>query len=109
MPFISRAVLETLTAERVQATERAKVLEAQNTHLQDTVEFFRLRMEHLDRERAQLLKRYMDVVVEVPHYVKAEPDQTDIVGGANVFDDVGDTEAKRLGLTWDGRGELVKA
>lgn len=106
--FISRAAFDTLNAERIKAVEEARVLFQQNVTLKATMDWAIQRVEHVERERAMLLKQYMGVAVEVPHFVKPEPNQDEAIGGANIWNDVGDEEAKRRGLKWNELGAVVK-
>lgn len=104
--WITRAAFDALNAERIKAAEEARVLAHQNATLQITLDWFRVSAEKWERERAHLLKTYMGVVVDVPHYVKPEPDTEDVMGGANIFQDIGDKAAKELGVDWDSMGAV---
>ncbi len=53
-----------------------------------------------------LLKQYMGVAVKVPSYVVPEPTPDVVLGGANMWNDVGDDEAKRRGIDWNNDGTL---
>lgn len=104
--WITRAAFDTLNAERIKATEEARVLAHQNAALHITLDWFRLNAEKWERERAYLLKTYMGIAVTVPHYVPTEPDKEDVLGGANIFQDIGDKAAKELGIDWDSAGQV---
>lgn len=104
--WISRKAFDQNTTERIKATEEARVLAHQNAALQITCDWFRLNAEKWERERAYLLKTYMGVAVDVPHFVKPEPSGEEVLGGANMFQDIGDDEAKRLGIEWDEHGAV---
>ena len=105
--WISRAEWERVTAERIKASEEARVLFDQNVTLKTTMEWAIQRVEHVEIERAMLLKQYMGVSVQVPRFIKEEPNQDEAFGGANIFNDIGDEEAKRRGLKWDPAGSIV--
>ena len=49
----------------------------------------------------------MGIKVQVPTIVQQEPSQDDVLGGSNLFQDVGDEVAKRLKIEWDDTG-IVK-
>ena len=102
--WITRHAFDSLNAERIKASEAARILADQNAALKITMDWLRHRLEQVERERAHLLKTYMGVVVEVPHFVKPEPDNEEVLGGANIFQDIGDNAAKRLGIQWDEAG-----
>lgn len=102
--WISRVAFDTLNAERIKAQEEARVLAQQNAALQITSDWFRLNAEKWERERAYLLKTYMGVIVQVPSYVAPAPDTEDVLGGANIFNDIGDKAAKDRGIEWDHEG-----
>ena len=104
--WITRLAFDSLTAERIKAVEEARVLAQQNTSLQITLDWFRHRLEQVERERAHLLKTYMGVVVSVPTFVKPEPDTSEVLGGSSIFNDVGDEEAKRRNIQWDADGTV---
>lgn len=104
--WITRAAFDTLNAERIKASEEARVLFDQNVTLKATMTWAIQRVEHVERERALLLKQYMGVAVQVPTFVNPEPDREDVLGGANMFNDIGDDAAKRLGREWNDDGTL---
>jgi len=107
--WIRRKDWDALNAERVKAAEEARVLFDQNSTLRATMQWAIQRVEHVEIERALLLKQYMGVSVQVPQFVKPEPDETEAIGGAHIFNDIGDDEAKRRGIGWDETGALVTA
>lgn len=106
--WISRATFDALNTERLTATAEARTLAAQNDKLTITMDWMRMRLEQVERERAHLLKTYMGVAATVPEFVKPEPSQEDVIGGANVFNDIGDDQAKALGVGWNGDGSVTK-
>lgn len=76
---------------------------------QDTmVDWFRIRLTQLERERAQLIFNYTGVKIETPSFVPKveEPVTETILNEATAFDDVGDEVAKRLGIEWAPDGTL---
>jgi hypothetical protein len=70
-----------------------------------------LRLTQLEHERAQLLYRYMDIKITVPTVELDNPvvphTDTNRLSDIPSFEDVGDEEAKKLGLDWDSDGRLT--
>jgi hypothetical protein len=91
-----------IAAEAVQAQ-----LRHENTNLSVQVGWMQVRLTELSMERAQMLKRYLNIDVAVPSFEPAEKpaDFNQTVG----FDDVGDAEAARLGLSWNPDGSVTYA
>lgn len=104
--FLSRAVFDAINAERIQAVERAKVLAEQMAAMRTQMEWFCHRVQQLEQERARLLWQYMGVKVETPQFVKPDPPQDDVLGGANVFQDIGDEAATQAGIGWHDDGTV---
>lgn len=102
--WLSRTAVESLNAERIKALEEARVLFEQNKAQAITMDWMRMRLEQIERERAMLLERYMGIVVQVPHFVTPETPPEDSLAGANVWNDIGDEEAKRRKIDWDEHG-----
>lgn len=69
-----------------------------------------LRLTQLEHERAQLLYRYMDVKITVPEVALDVPitPTTSQMSDIPSFQDVGDEEAKKLGLDWDDQGRVTQ-
>ena len=107
--WISRLAFDTLVAERIKATAEATVLAHQNSNLTITLDWFRHRTQQLEQERAHLLATYMGVKVQVPTWVAPEPNAEETIGGANIWNDIGDAEAQRRGIKWDEAGAIVVA
>ncbi len=82
-------------------------VDAQKTHQ----EWMVLRLTQLEHERAQLLYRYMDIKITVPTVeldVPITPESSSIGSDLPSFNDVGDDEAKRMGLDWDADGRVTQ-
>lgn len=104
--WISRKIHDDLNAERIKACEEARVLFEQNRFITTTLDWMRHRVQQLEQERAQLLFKYMGVAVQVPQFVKPEQAEDDVIGGVNLFQDIGDEQAKKLGIEWDEHGAV---
>ena len=72
------------------------------------VDWFRIRLTQLEKERAIMVKNYTGVVLETPVFAKEPETQPidQVLGEVSTFDDVGDEIAKRLGIGWRPDGTL---
>lgn len=104
--WVSRLAFDTLVAERTKAAEEARVLAYQNIGQKNALDWLMARVQQLEQERAHLLWQYMGIKVQVPTVVPVEPSQDDVLGGTNVFQDIGDDAAKRLKIDWDASGTV---
>ena len=102
--WITRAAFDLLNAERIRKSEEARVLAHQNSNLTITLDWMRHRVQQLEQERAHLLFQYVGIKIQVPTLVAPEPSADEVLGGANLFNDVGDEVAKRLHIEWDDTG-----
>lgn len=107
--WISKKAYDAMHDEWLKNHEEARVLAEQNRALQVTQDWFRVRVTQLEKERAILLNNFMGLKIEVPNYDVTPPsgakDPLAILGGTQIFEDMGDDEAKRHGIehTADGR------
>ena len=72
------------------------------------VDWFRIRLTQLEKERAQMILKYTGVAIETPVFAK-EPEQTpldQVLGEVSTFDDVGDEIAAKMGIGWKQDGTL---
>lgn len=105
--FISRKHYDDLRLEWAKNHEEARVLAQQNTALQVSLDWMRVRVNQVETERAQLLFLYTGVKVPVPTIAPAPQENPHAMLGAAVhFDDVGDEEASKLGLSWNSDGTV---
>jgi hypothetical protein len=96
---------------RVIAAEAVRAqLERHNIALEASLDWMRLRLSQIEHERAQLLYRFMDIKVDVPEITRRPTAPSKETGAALLstldFNDVGDAEAKRLGIGWDTDGTV---
>ena len=77
----------------------------QNKVLQVNADWMRVRVNQLERERAQLIFNYMGIKVDVPEVQKAPEIHATPLNEA-LFADMGDKEAVRQGIGWDEDGNL---
>lgn len=108
--WIRRTTYDAMLARALEAQGAKAVLERQVDAQKITQDWMIHRLTQLEHERAQLLYRYMDVKVTVPELTPDTPqtDNASIIGNdLPSFNDVGDEEAKRLGLGWDSTGRVT--
>ena len=90
------------------AQGEARALAEQNRAHQVTQDWFRVRITQLEQERAQLLFNYTGVKVSTPSIIERAP-ESDVARALQAvqgFQDIGDAEARRLGLGWNDDGTL---
>ena len=101
--FISRAVYQDLRESLVAAQAERDTQHAQISALNTTCDWFRVRITQLEHERALMLQNYLGVTIPTMSIEK-------VASPASVrpsydpvphFDDVGDEEAKRMGIDWN--------
>ena len=72
------------------------------------VDWFRIRLTQLEKERAQMILTYTGVAIASPVFAK-EPEKPaidQVLGEVATFDDVGDEVAARLGISHNPDGTL---
>jgi hypothetical protein len=103
--WISRKTYDDLRLDAAKCnavcTEQARTIAT----LQATLDWFRVRITQLEIERAQLLFNYTGVKVPTPEIQRA-PDPGQQLHALPHFNDVGDDEAKRLGIGWNDDGTV---
>lgn len=108
--WISRKAYEDLQAERTRALSNYHLLKEHNKALQVTLDWLRVRQTQVEMERAQLVSHYMGINVSVPSIVPERPNLPHVEGhplnAVPNFDDMGDEEARRLGIGWADDGTL---
>lgn len=110
--WINRAAYDGMLERALSAQGAKAALEQQIIAQKITQDWMVHRLTQLEHERAQLLYRYMDIKITVPELTPETP-QTDTASsviGSDLpsFNDVGDEEAKRLGLNWDTEGRVTQ-
>ena len=104
--WIKSKTIDLLNEERIRAQERVAILDRMNQALLVNLDWLRVRVNQLEHERAQLLFNYTGVRVAVPEIKKVEEQPAHPLNELLSFADVGDAEAKRLGIEWDGEGNV---
>ena len=107
--WCDRKVYDDLRLDVAKRQAECQVLQQQNATLVTTLDWLRVRVTQLEMERAQMLWRYTGVKVPVPEIVKTDGVASNPMAQTPNFNDIGDTEAAKLGISWDENGELVYA
>ena len=107
--WIDRKTYDDLWKQLHETTIANQVLERHATALETTMDWLRVRVTQLEMERAQLLWNYTGVKVPVPEIVRTDGVASSPMTQTPNFNDMGDTEAAKLGVSWDENGELVYA
>jgi hypothetical protein len=82
----------------------------QNRVLQVNLDWLRTRVNQLEHERAQLLWNYVGVKIAVPEIQRAERVMDTVTHPLTElpsFEDMGDEEAKRQGVSWNEEGRVT--
>lgn len=94
------------------SAERDTEFEA-NKVLQVNLDWFRVRLTQVEAERAKLLYLHTGVKMETPSFERSTPEDDqqrsalpDMIAGFAGFQDVGDEEARKLGIEWDDEGKI---
>lgn len=105
--WLDRQVYDDLRLSEAEAKGKATALDIRITAMDTMMDWFRVRLTQLEKERAQLIHRYTGVVIETPVFAK-EPEKPieQILSEVSSFDDVGDEVAKRLGIGFKSDGTL---
>lgn len=111
--WISQKHYDDLRMEATKCREEARVLADQNRALQNALDWLMQHATQLEKERAALLFRFMDIKIEVPEYAPArpkpravDPNLPAMLGNAGLFTDVGDDQAAKMGIGWDPDGTV---
>ncbi len=87
---------------------------AQAKQQETTLGWFMHRLTQVEQERSKLIQLYTGVKVEAPTYEPSDPAkdgasmiQQNPLNSLPSFNDVGDEEARRLGIDWTPEGTLL--
>ncbi len=105
--WVEKKVYQDIRDAWIKSHEEARVLAQQNTALQTTMDWFRMRINQLEQERSQMLFQYTGVKVPTPTIHEPPVDQA--LAATMGFEDVGDEVAKKLGIGWNDDGTLKYA
>jgi hypothetical protein len=102
--FLSRKTYEYLRDDLRTAQARAAAFEITNTQLRTHLEWLQVRLTQLEYERAQLLKKYMNLDIPTPTF--EPPSDTPDPNQTMDFNDMGDEAASALGVSYNPDGTL---
>ena len=109
--WVNRQVYQELREALVAVTAVRDAQTANLAAVHTTLDWFRVRITQLEHERALLLQNYLGVTVPSLSIEKAPTSPTSIRPSYDPvphFQDIGDDEAKRLGVEWNPEtGEVV--
>ena len=106
--WITRSIVDDLRHSNTKLTTENALLIGQNSALNTTLDWFRVRITQLEHERAVLLRTYMGVIVPEVSIEREDPTpRLDSTNAVPHFHDMGDDEARKAGLDWDEQGNLV--
>ena len=109
--WIRRRDYDEMLGRALEAKGAVEALERQVATQKTHIEWMAHRLTQLEHERAQLIYRYMDVKISVPTIeldTPATPETSSSMSDLPSFNDVGDEEAKKLGLDWDEDGRVTQ-
>lgn len=108
--WISRDEYTRIIAELATAIGENKILREANAAHKTTLDWARVRLTQVEHERNQLLFNFTGVKVLTPTIEEAPPPTMsrlqNSIDQMPTFEDVGDEEAARLGLSWRGDGSV---
>jgi hypothetical protein len=105
--WISQPTFMALVSESALARGELASLQARFAAQDAMVDWFRIRLTQLEKERAQMILKYTGVAIETPVFAKEPETPIDqVLGEVSTFDDVGDEIAKKLGIGWRPDGTL---
>lgn len=102
--WIKGQTLNELVVGVAQYAQEARTLSEQNKVLQTNLDWLRFRTNQLEKERAQLLFQVSGVKIPTPE-IQITPERVDY-NQLPSFEDVGDDEAARLGVSHNVDGTL---
>lgn len=106
--IISRKIYDDLQLARVKAEETAKAFQESNKGLQVTLDWLRVRVTQIEKERAIMIERFYGVKIPVPEIMKApDPFENHPLNEGMNFEGLSDTEAQKLGISYDHDGRVV--
>lgn len=107
--WIDRKTYDDLRLDAAEARAKLAGMETAVASLTATMDWMRVRQTQLEHERAVLIQNFMGVTIKVPSIELAQPPRMPgdhPLNGSISFEDVGDEEAMRLGITHNADGTL---
>lgn len=107
--WLDRKVYDDLRLDAAKNNTECRVLSEQNRALQVTQDWLRVRVNQLEMERAQMLFQYLGVKISTPSIEVKPAEPVNPLAALPHFDDLGDEESLRLGISHNADGTLKYA
>ena len=103
--------------ELIKAQTETRVLSEQNHVLRTNLDHARLRLNQLEKERAQLMYAATGTKIVAPEFISTGNDTSMPMWGGGplnladlpAIEDIGDEMAEKLGISWDKEGRVSYA
>ncbi len=106
--FLSRKIYDDLTVARIRAEESARAYQETNKGLQVTLDWLRVRVTQMEKERAAIIHAAYGVKIPVPEIAKAiDPFENHPFNETLSFAGLSDQEAEAQGISHDAEGHVV--
>jgi hypothetical protein len=108
--WLDRKIYQSLRDDYTKANAECALLAQHNRAIEATMNWLTVRVTQLEHERALLLQNYLGVTVPSLSIEKVTPSTSIRPSYDPVphFDDIGDEEAKRMGVDWNPEtGEIA--
>jgi hypothetical protein len=112
--WISQAAYLKDKEDSIQLRTERDLAVTQLKQQETTLAWFMHRLTQIEQERARLIFNYTGVKVDAPAYEPEDPEKNaasmlnkNPLNSLPNFGDVGDEEARRLGITWDDEGNVL--
>jgi hypothetical protein len=107
--WVDRTIYDDLRMKEAAISAAFTTLQTRFAAQDAMVDWFRIRLTQLEKERAQMILRYTGVAVESPVFTKVPDEKApeQILNEVSNFDDIGDEVAHRLGISWKPDGTLA--
>lgn len=106
--FISRKIYEFLQLELVKAREEARAVTNASRSMETSLDWLRVRVTQMEKERAVMIERFYGVKIPVPEIMKApDPFESHPLNAGLSFEGVSDAEATALGISHDAEGRVI--
>lgn len=107
--IVSRRVYDDMVTARIRAEEQARAFQESNKGLQVTLDWLRVRVTQIEKERAIMIERFMGVKIPVPEIMPApDPFESHPLNNMGIsFEGMSDAEAEKQGVGYDGEGHVT--
>lgn len=107
--IVSRKVYDDLQLELVKAREEARAVTNASRAMETSLDWLRVRVTQMEKERAVMIERFYGVKIPVPEIVKApDPFESHPLNNMGIsFEGMSDTEAESQGVGYDAEGHVT--